>query len=98
MFAPPEPEPDAEESRRVRLALVTAAANKVTALRQIRCGGLGNGGSYERSFLRRDPTSYDAADFALLERLTWHYRRALPRHLRPAAPPDDPIVRETERP
>ncbi len=80
---------DPEEAQRVRAVAVQAAGLTLDALRAAApCG------TYEHGFLRRDPRAFDAVDFALLDRLAWHYRRRLPRYLRPALNPDDSIVRE----
>ena len=51
-------------------------------------------GSFEFSFLRRDPSRFGEVDFAFLERLAWHYRRRIPRLFAPKTDPDDPMVRE----
>ena len=82
-------EHDPEEAERVRKAVIGAAALTQDALR-----GASPASTYEHAFLRRDVATYDAVDLELLNRLAWHYRRRLPRHLRRPLNPDDPIVRQ----
>lgn len=86
----PEPDHDPEEAARVRRVIVQGAAIKIEALR-----AAAPHGTYEYVFLRRDPATFNDVDFAVLTRLAWHYRRRLPRYLRPPVNPDDPIVRES---
>ena len=80
---------DPEEATRLRTVAVQAARIKMNELRAAAAPG-----SFEHAFLRRDPATFDDFAFALLTRLTWHYRRRLPRYLVPTQNPDDPIVRE----
>lgn len=86
-WSPPEADDDVA---RARLAVVTAARNRMDLLR-----AAAPSGTYEHAFLRRNPASFDVVDLALLDRLTWHYRDRLPTWARPKLNPADPIVQET---
>ena len=86
MFHEPD---DPEEAARVRATAVQFAKLRLDELR-----AAAPSGSFEFAFLRRDPTRFSDMDFAILERLAWHYRRRISRFLAPKTDPDDPIVRE----
>jgi hypothetical protein len=90
MMPHPEPE-DREEEARLGAARVSAARVRMDALR-----GAAVARSYERAFLRREPATFGVFEFALLDRLLWHYRARLPGFLRPKLNPDDPIVGEND--
>ncbi len=84
-------QPDEDDDDAVRLKAVFAKNDRVLCDRLFAAA---KPGSYEAYFLLRDPATYDSADRATLHRMAWFYRRRLPKFLRPARNPDDPIVRE----
>ena len=61
---------DPEEAARVRSVSVQFARLRMDELR-----GAAAPRSFEFAFLRRDPAQFQPMDFAILERIAWHYRR-----------------------
>ncbi len=87
---------DPDDIDRVRAAVGDAAVLMLRALEKAPIRPSSADARALRRLRHSDPLGLSDEDLATVRLLAWRYRRALPRHLAPRLPPDDPIVQEME--